>query len=152
MEQLSFVGAELLSETLSGIQSGTVAPTPQDHSQATSAPMLKREDGLVDWNLTAQEIRNRLRGFQPWPGAWTTLKGARLTIWRAEAEPGSSRAERHVLPGTFSEMRKDVFAIVCGGDSQLIVKEVQLEGKKRLGAGEFLRGAHLEVGVRLGES
>jgi methionyl-tRNA formyltransferase len=152
MERLALVGAELLSETLEGIQSGSVAPVPQDHSQATSAPMLKREDGLIDWNLTAQEIRNRLRGFQPWPGAWTMLKGTRLMIWRAEAEPGSSEAERHVLPGTLSEMRKDAFAIGCGGGSQLIVKEVQLEGKKRLGAGEFLRGAHLEVGVRLGES
>lgn len=73
-------------------------------------------------------------------------------IWRAEAETGLSEAERQLLPGTLSEMRKDAFAVVCGGGSRFIIKELQLEGKKRLSAGEFLRGAHLGVGVRLGET
>jgi len=152
MEKFSHIGAELLVETLEGVRSGTITPTPQDHSQATYAPMLKREDGMIDWNLTAQEIRNRIRGFQPWPGAWTVVKGARLILWKAEVETEISEEERVLAPGTISDLRKDALAVVCGGPSRLVIREVQLEGKKRLSAGEFLRGARLQVGIRLGQN
>lgn len=148
-ERLAQMGADVLIETLDGLQHGRLTPIPQDDAQATYAPRLQREDGRIVWTLTAEEIRNRVRGFQPWPGAWTTLRGARVILWRAEAEATLSPSEHDLPPGTISDIRKDAFAVVCGGNSRLIVRELQLEGRKRLPAREFLKGARLEVGLRL---
>lgn len=148
-ERLARMGADLLIETLEGLQQGRLTPIPQDDSQATYAPLLKREDGRIVWTLTAEEIRNRVRGFQPWPGAWTTLRGARVILWRAEAEAPLPTEQRALAPGTICDIRKDAVAVVCGGNSRLIITELQLEGRKRLSAHEFLKGARLEVGIRL---
>jgi methionyl-tRNA formyltransferase len=148
-ERLARMGADLLIETLEGLQQGRLTPIPQDDSRATYAPLLKREDGRIVWTLTAEEIRNCVRGFQPWPGAWTTLRGARVVLWRAEAEAPLPTEQRALAPGTICDIRKDAFAVACGGNSRLLITELQLEGRKRLPAREFLKGARLEVGIRL---
>jgi methionyl-tRNA formyltransferase len=144
--RLAVLGAELLEETLARIDE--IRPVPQDHSAATLAPVLTREDGLVDWSLTAREIADRCRGFQPWPGTWTTLGGARLHVWRATPLAGGSGEE----PGTIVEARGDRLVVACGGDTSLLAHELQLEGKRRMAARDLVNGLRLAVGARLGEA
>jgi methionyl-tRNA formyltransferase len=145
-ERLATLGAELLMETVEKLERDETTPQPQDDSQATLAPMLKREDGQIDWQLTAAEIRNRIRGFQPWPGAWTLLNGHRLILWRASVLP----EETNFSPGTICQVSKDALVVACGQQTSLRVEELQLEGKRRLNARDFLNGTRLEVGVQLG--
>ncbi len=147
-ERLAHLGAELLLETLKGLSQGRIQPRPQDEAQASYAPLLRREHGWVDWNRSAWEIRNRIRGFQPWPGAWTRLGGARLILWRAQAEEGEPSPWP---PGTICAIERQALLVVCGGATRLRITELQLEGKRRLPASEFLKGARVDVGVRLGE-
>ena len=148
---LAKAGAPLVVETLDGLADGTIHPQPQNHEGATFAPLLDREDGRMDFAVrTAMELKNRWRGFQPWPGAFTTLHGKKLIVHRMEvagtlpfsasaaAEPGQLRVENHRL-----------FA-ACAGETWLELLEVQLEGKKRLAAAEFLRGTPLGPDARLG--
>lgn len=145
-EVLASEGAPLMVETLAGLDAGTVRPRPQDDTQATLAPMLTREDGQMDFTArTAGELRNRWRGFQPWPGAFTVLDGRKLIVHgmavaelRGRAEPGALRVENHRM-----------FA-ACAAGTWLELTEVQLEGKKRLTAAEFLRGTLLREDARLG--
>jgi methionyl-tRNA formyltransferase len=125
---LSVVGADLMIETLRGLERGAITPRPQDHSLATMAPLLKKEDGRIDWNLPAREISWRVRGLRPWPGAYSTFRGKNLHIW--------SSAVAETLPGDLLP--------------QLELREVQLEGRKRLSARDFLNGVHLQPGERLG--
>ncbi len=149
-ERLAQLGAELALETLAGLQQGRLTPRPQEETHASQAPLLRREHGWVDWHLSAEEIRNRIRGFQPWPGAWTRLGDARLILWRAQAEAGASEEEARLDPGTISAIERDAFVVVCGAGSRLRLTEVQLEGRRRMPAREFLKGARLSVGLRLG--
>lgn len=146
-EKLAPLAAELLIETLEKLERGEVTPLPQNESQASYAPMLKREDGLIDWQLTAAEIRNRIRGFQPWPGAWTTLKGHRLILWRAAVLSDEADSP----PGTIRHITKDTLVVACGNQTSLRVEELQLEGKRRLSVRDFLNGTRLEVGMPLGQ-
>ncbi|MCS6816460.1 MAG: methionyl-tRNA formyltransferase [Blastocatellia bacterium] len=150
-ERLAHMGAELLSETLEGLRVGRIEPKPQEEAQASWAPLLRREHGWVDWTLPAEAIRNRIRGFQPWPGAWTTLHGARLILWKAQADVGRPGEELSFPPGTVSAIERDAFVVACGEGTRLRITEVQLEGRRRLPAGEFLKGARLSVGLRLGQ-
>ena len=141
-------GAPLMVETLNGLADGSVTPKPQDHARATLAPILSREDGRMDFAArTAAELRNRWRGFQPWPGAFTTLEGKKLLVHRmkvadsgpaVQAQPGEVR----VAGGTLT--------VACAQGTWLALEELQMEGKKRLSAAEFLRGAPLKTGERLG--
>jgi len=130
---------------------GTLKPTPQNHAGATFAPILNREDGRMDFAArTSHELKNRWRGFQPWPGAFTTLDGKKLIVHRlgvgdasaftatASAQPGQIHVENHRL------------FVACAEDTWLEFLEIQLEGKKRLAAAEFLRGAPLADSARLG--
>jgi len=145
---LARAGAPLVVETLAGLAGGTIHPQPQNHSFATFAPILDREDGRMDFAArTATELHNRWRGFQPWPGAFTTLNGKKLIVHRMElaAAPSSSLA----LPGQIRIENHRLFA-ACAEDTWLEFTEVQLEGKKRLSAAEFLRGTPLAVDARLG--
>lgn len=142
--RLSEIGAELILETLARIDE--IAPRKQDDAAATFAPILKREDGEIDWSLEAREIADRCRGFQPWPGTWTTLDGARLHVWSAEAEAGPTEA----APGTVVEARGARLAVACGDGSLLVAREVQLEGKRRMTARDFLNGVRLTAGTTLG--
>jgi methionyl-tRNA formyltransferase len=145
-ERLSAIGADLMIETLGGLERGEITPRPQDHSQATLAPMLKKEDGRVDWNLSAQALAWRVRGLRPWPGAYSTFRGKNLHIWMAQVDP--SLTSRPGEPGTlFAESGK--LLVACGQASRLELQEVQLEGRKRLAARDFLNGVHLAPGERL---
>ncbi len=145
IERLSVTGAELLSETLKRFDE--IEPREQEEEKATFAPVLEREDGLVEWALDAAQIERRVRGFQPWPNAHTTYNSQRLVIWRAEvAEGGGS-------PGGAGEILRahgDELLVSCGEGTSLLLREVQPEGKRRMSARDFLNGARVRAGERLG--
>jgi methionyl-tRNA formyltransferase len=144
-ERLSRVGAELLSETLPMVERGQLQPIAQDDTKATYAPMLKREDGLIDWRMTAGEIANRVRAFQPWPATYTMFRGARLIFWRAREVSPTETAE----PATIVGVDETGFTISCAGPSALHVEQLQVEGKRRTAARDFLNGQRVGKGDRL---
>lgn len=146
--RLATVGAELLIEALSKIERDDISPTPQDSGQASYAPLLTREDGRINWNLSAPEIFNRLRGFNPFPGCHTYLNLRRLEIVRASPELGPLVCPS---PGTIVELTRDSFVVQCGNASRLRVFEVQPEGRSSMSVLDFLNGARIEIGVRLGQ-
>jgi methionyl-tRNA formyltransferase len=141
---LAAIGAELMVETLAGLQDGTVKPVEQDHSLATLAPILTREDGLIDFARTAKQSYDRWRGFQPWPGAHTTLRGKKLIVHRMKVAEGVSVPAGELL------VTGERLIVGCGGGTALELIEVQMEGKKRMAAAEFLRGYQVKSGERLG--
>ncbi|MDP9263004.1 MAG: methionyl-tRNA formyltransferase [Acidobacteriota bacterium] len=145
--RLAPIGADLMLETLRGLEAGSITPRPQDHSRATLAPLLKKEDGRIDFARTATEIANRLRGFQPWPGAFTTLRGKQLSV--TAATPAASAASA-LAPGTLAVEGERLLA-GCGGATALELLELQPEGRKRMPARDFLHGYHPRSGERLGE-
>jgi methionyl-tRNA formyltransferase len=149
---LAHAGAPLVVETLAGLANGTVHPQPQNHSFATFAPLLDRDDGRMDFAArTAHELFNRWRGFQPWPGAFTTLDGKKLIVPRmALADGAAFAASASGQPGQVHIENHRLFA-ACAEETWLEFLEVQLEGKKRLAAAEFLRGTALAHGARLGD-
>ena len=146
--RLSLMGADLLAETLSGLESGGISPRPQNHAQATLAPMLKKEDGRIDWSCAAEQIERRVRGFRPWPGAYSTFRAQTLHVWSSAVvssvkpepdQPGTLRADDHRL------------LVACGGNTWLELQEVQLEGRRRVSGRDFLNGVRLgpreQVGI-----
>ncbi len=144
---LARAGGPLVVETLAGLADGSVQPKPQDHARATLAPLLDREDGRMDFAAhTAEDLRNRWRGFQPWPGAFTALGGRKLIVHRMAV------AADDAAPGAPGEVlvRDHRMLVACAHNTWLELLELQLEGKKRLTATEFLRGAQLGAGARLG--
>jgi methionyl-tRNA formyltransferase len=147
--RLSEMGANLLSTTLPLIEQGGVAPTPQNDAEATYAPILKREHGKIDWNDRAAAIATRVRGFQPWPGSYTSFKDVRIIIWRA-VEVALPAETSSATPGTIASLDKSAFTASCGGNSALRIEELQVEGKRRSGARDFINGMRLEVGMRMG--
>jgi methionyl-tRNA formyltransferase len=142
--KLAALGADLMIETLRGLQAGTVQPQKQDNARATLAPILKKEDGRIDFGRSAQEIYNRLRGFQPWPGAFTTFRGRGLNITAIKL------AAEQVAPGELLVSNGQLF-VGCGHESAIELLEVQPEGKKRMAARDFVHGYRPEVGERVGE-
>jgi methionyl-tRNA formyltransferase len=144
--RLAMMGADLLVETLDGLRAGTVVPVKQDDAQASLAPLLKKEDGAVDWTAPAQAIHNRVRGLQPWPGAQTSFRGVPLHLWRTRCAGAASRASQP--PGRFVS-RKPL--LVAAGDGTLELLEVQLEGRKRISAADFANGQRLTDNDILGE-
>ena len=135
--RLAPMGADLLIETLDGLAAGTLRPEPQDPAQATLAPILKKEDGLLDFQLPAAAIHNRVRGFQPWPGACARFRGQSLHVWKsrlAEQAPA-------VPPGCL--LRRRGLWAGCGEGTALELTEVQLEGRKRVPAADFANGLRL---------
>ena len=134
--RLSALGGPLLIETLNGLKNGTLLRTPQDHREATLAPILKKEDGRIDWNRTATDIWNRLRGFTPWPGAFTTFRGKNLNVWKAQ--PAASGMEP-LAPGELHTQGEHLY-IGCGENTILQVFSLQPEGKKRMTAKDFVNG------------
>ncbi|MBK9152977.1 MAG: methionyl-tRNA formyltransferase [Chloracidobacterium sp.] len=145
MARLADAGAGLLSETLSTFDS--IEPRKQDESQASLAPMLKKTDGVIDWSLPADAIERRVRGFQPFPTAFTFYSGKRLTIWSAVVEMADSSDRRPVGTLFIGEGR---IMVECGGGSRLAINELQFEGKKRMPVKEFLNGSPLRDGAVLG--
>jgi len=142
--RLSTVGADLLVEALNALAGGRVVPEPQDSAQATYAPLLKKEDGRIDWSRSAAEIHNQVRGMQPWPGAYTTFRGAALHVWRAR--PVAAGVGH--TPGALASIKPPVVA--CG-TSALELIEVQMEGRKRMAAADFANGHRLVENEMLGE-
>jgi methionyl-tRNA formyltransferase len=141
---LATMGAELMVETLAGLEAGSIQPIPQDHAQASLAPILDREDAKVDFARPAMEIYNRWRGFQPWPGAFTFFRGRKLALHRL-LPAGSS----DLSPGELHVEGNRLFA-AAGSSTRLELLEVQLEGKKRMLVADFLRGAAPHPHERLG--
>jgi methionyl-tRNA formyltransferase len=137
-------GAGLMLETLAGLGAGTIQPIPQDSAGASLAPILEREDALVDFGRSATEIYNRWRGFQPWPGAYTFFRGKKLTLHRLRPAGATS------APAAEIALEGDRVFVAAGLGTRLELLEVQLEGKKRLPVAEFLRGTAPHPGEKLG--
>lgn len=146
-ERLGVMGAGLMVETLRGLEQSKLVPRPQDPQLATYAPILKKEDGRIDWSRTAEEISWRVRGLRPWPGAYTTFRSKNLHIWSAAPMPARS-LEGH-LPGALV-VDHDQLSVVCREGTLLELKELQLEGRKRLSGRDFLNGIRLAPGEMLG--
>jgi methionyl-tRNA formyltransferase len=155
-EKLSRIAADLLAEALPRWLQDEIDPRPQDHSLATKAPLLKKEHGVIDWSLPAAEIWRRVRAYNPWPGAYTTVDGRLLHIWEAWPLPGGGAA-----PGTVVALSEEQRALlppgadrgvfgIGTGDGVLAVLTAQREGRRTLPASEFLRGMREFIGRRLG--
>jgi len=152
--RMAELGAPSMAETLRGLSAGTIASKPQNHAEASYAPMLKKEDGRIDWKRPAVEIYNRMRGFAPWPGAYTTFRGQSCHVWGDPVSkegsallPSSSNAAD---PGTLFE--KNELFVWCGDATVLRVLAVKLEGRKKLSAAEFANGARLKSSERFGDT
>lgn len=146
MVKLSLVGADLLSETLAMRDELTVQP--QNDSLATFAPIMRKEDGAIDWNLSAREIADRVRGFQPFPTVYSDYQDKKLTIWRAkQTEKIDLKTEN---PGEILSAKGDELLIACGNQTVLRIEELQLEGKKRMPTRDFLNGVRMRSGEKLG--
>ena len=144
-ERLAAMGAELLIETLDGLARGAITPRRQDDALASHAPILKKEDGAISWNQSAQGIHNRVRGLLPWPGAHTRFRGQLLHVWRARvAGDRTSLAPGQVLIGPR-------FRVACGDGGVLELLEVQMEGRKRMSGEAFANGQRLSEKDILGE-
>jgi methionyl-tRNA formyltransferase len=145
LARLSEAGAGQITETLRGLQEGTLHGRPQDNSEATLAPILKREDGLIDWIRSAADIFNKMRGFAPWPGAYSEFRGQTCHLL---GEPVSNETTSE-LPGTLLAGKQEV-RVACGQGTLLELSHVKLEGRKQVTAPEFANGARLQVRERLG--
>jgi methionyl-tRNA formyltransferase len=158
--QLTFLlsewGAPLIVETLLGLDRAEITPLPQDHSQATFAPPLKKEDGRIDWSLDAEKIYNRIRGLQPWPGAFTSFLGKRCNIWGAPLSAEALKLDRISALGNDPQANGSIVTlggqvvVRCGDLTWLQLEYVQLEGRRRVSPQEFARGAQLASGERFG--
>ena len=144
-KRLADAGATLIMSTLGKLERDEIMPREQDNSLATLARPLKKEDGATDWSLTAQQIHNRIRGLDPWPGAYTTFRGQAMQFWGKPAESGGESGD----PGLIRAMRGEVF-VACGDTSWLRISEVKLEGRKRMAARDFANGARLLPNEMLG--
>jgi methionyl-tRNA formyltransferase len=153
--RLSEAGAPLVAETLHGLERGTITPVPQDNSQASFAPPLKKEEGRIDWQQSAKEIYNRIRGLQPWPGAFSSFRGRNCAILgRPISTPGTTGLQAPATggsrsPGEILQANGNI-VVSCGDGTALLLEFVQLEGRKRVTAREFANGAHLSPGDRFG--
>jgi methionyl-tRNA formyltransferase len=141
--RMSAAGADLLAETLRGLEAGTIVREPQDDSQATLAPIIKKEDGLIDWTWSAREVLNRMRGFSPWPGTYTFFRGQRFHIWKARETRADHRGVLRAVG------RRAV--VGCGEGEGIELTEVQLEGRKRMAAEAFLNGNPIHGDEVLGQ-
>jgi methionyl-tRNA formyltransferase len=145
MSRLAEIGAELISDTLRDID--RLEPKPQIDEQASFAPILKRADGLIDWSMDAYAISRRVRGFQPWPNAYSSFKSQRLIIWEALPE---WIEQIHFMPGQIIEAHGDRLIVACGEGTAVRVAHLQTEGGRRISARDFLNGTHITVGEMLG--
>ncbi len=142
-DRLAAIGADALAETLDLLHAGSLVPEKQDDALSCYAPMLKKENGLIDWGKGAQEIKNLVRGVTPWPGAFTHLHGKTVKVYLVTVGTGSGAA------GTVLRAEREGIEVACGRGS-ILIGELQLEGRKRLPAAEFLAGYRIEPGTVLG--
>jgi methionyl-tRNA formyltransferase len=145
--RLAEAGAGLMIETLRGLVTGALTPRKQDHAAASLAPILNREDGQIDWSKCAQVIYNRMRGFAPWPGAYTRFRGQTCHIWGQPLHKETSPA----APGTLLPQHGKLY-VTCGAATVMDLTHVKLEGRKQISAAEFANGARLQAGEHFGES
>jgi methionyl-tRNA formyltransferase len=143
--RLARLGAALLLDAIRQIADGSVRPEKQNDADATLAPILKKEDGLVDWRRPARQIYDRWRGFDPWPGAYTSFRGQRLSLLRMKPAE-----EKHLEAGELRAEKRRLFA-GCGEGSVLEIIEIQLAGRKSMSAEAFLNGYPMAAGERLGD-
>lgn len=150
--RMAETGARLMPETLRGFAAGSITPRAQNHPEASLAPMLKKEFGRIDWTRTANEIFNRIRGFAPWPGAYTMFRGQTCHIWGqpASKDTDTSEPSGDASPGTLLADRQSL-RVVCGHATLLALSAVKLEGRKQISAAEFLHGARLQPSERFGQ-
>lgn len=143
--RLAPIGGKLLVKTIIGLKNGSLSPIPQDHAQATLAPLLKKEDGMINWKDESSTLANRIRGLTPWPGAYTSCGEERWQIWRAQAAPvGCAEAE----PGTVLEITKEALRVATGKGS-LLIQEVQPASGKRMAVRQYLAGHPIAIGAKL---
>ena len=145
LARLSEVGADLISETLRNLD--RLEARPQSDTEVTFAPILKREDGLIDWSMDAYALARRVRGFQPWPNAFTQLNSQRLIVWNAKPE---WIEQLRFTAGQVIDAVRDRLIVACGDGTALRLDEVQLQDSRRMGARDFLNGARLQPGDVLG--
>lgn len=145
--RLAELGGRLLIKTLAQLQAGTLVPRQQDHSQATLAPLLKKENGVIDWTLSATAIANRVRGLSPWPGAYTFVREERWTIWRAVATAEQTKE----APGTVAHVTRDTIDVATG-DGVLCLMELQQANSRRMTVSQYLAGHPISVGYMLERS
>ncbi|MFZ3013968.1 MAG: methionyl-tRNA formyltransferase [Nitrospira sp.] len=143
--RLAELGGRLLVDTIAQLKAGTLTPTKQDDAGATMAPLLKKEDGLIDWTMSATSLANRVRGLSPWPGAYTFLGEERWNIWKAVSMMGAT-TER---PGTIVTVNKQVI-LVATGEGILEIHEIQTANSKRMSVVQFLAGHRVTAGMQLG--
>lgn len=152
--KLAALGADLMVETLRAIENGTVRARPQDHAKSSIAPILKKEDGCIDFSMSATRISNRLRGFQPWPGAYTTYRRRNLVLHRVKVHPrvnlSALNEDLAIGPGTLVVLGGQLF-VYCLGDMWLEFLELQPEGKRRMSAADFINGYRPQTGDQLGQ-
>ncbi|MBI5328584.1 MAG: methionyl-tRNA formyltransferase [Deltaproteobacteria bacterium] len=142
--KLKDIGAGLLVKTIKGLKSGTIIPAPQDNSQATYAPMLKKENGRIDWTTGAEGIKNLIRGLNPWPGAYTRWQGRQIKIFKG-AWVGSHGSGARMEPGTVINVSADGICVAAGKDA-LLITELQPENKNKMSASEFIKGYRIGKG------
>jgi methionyl-tRNA formyltransferase len=145
--RMSALGAELIAETLLRFGSQEISPAPQEEKSATYAPILKKENGRIDWKLTAEQIYNRMRGFAPWPGSYATFRGQTCHLWGRPETNGEARTP--ITPGEIVSATKEMY-IACGEGTRLRLGSIQIEGRKKISAREFANGAHPATGERFG--
>ena len=146
MGRLARIGADLLSETLARLNE--ITPRPQHDRDATFAPLLQKIDGLINWSNSAISLERCVRGFQPWPNAYTQYRSQRLIIWKAAVAPTQATTSR---AGEVIEAHGDKLVVACGERTALEVIELQPEGRRRMSVRDFLNGTHLQIGDRFGE-
>ncbi len=140
-DKLADLGAELVVKTIEDIGEGRIRPCPQDEDKASYAKKIDKSMGRIDWNMDACEIERLIRALDPWPSAFSSLEGRMVKIWKAQTVPGTDAA-----PGRVTDVRKDGISVACGS-GLLIIKEIQLEGKKRMPVHDFLLGYDLKPGA-----
>ena len=143
--RMSTIGADLIAESLLQFDRGEISPVPQEEKSASNAPILKKEDGRIDWRQNSQKIYNRMRGFTPWPGSYSTFRGQTCHLWGRPETGGAVGA--HVDPGEIVPSSKEIH-VVCGERTHLRLESVQIEGRKKISAREFANGAHISSSDR----
>ena len=147
--RLAESGAQLLITTMRGLAAGAIKPEPQDHAQHSLAPILRKEDGLIDWHQPASSIHARARGFQPWPGAYTSFRGQTLHIAKCAVTDFRAQTAR---PGTMLLPDRKRLLVACGGGSALEILDVQIQGRNRVDAAAFRNGQRIIDNEQLGET
>jgi methionyl-tRNA formyltransferase len=150
VKRMADLGAPLVADSLIKLNRAEIVPIPQDSRHASFAPILTKEHGRIDWSLTSAETYNRIRGLAPWPGAYSTFRGRLCHIWgRPSASAAAGDAAGTWEPGSLI-VSNAVIEVVCGKGTRLQLEAVQLEGRKRIGAREFVNGARLASGEHFG--